>query len=80
MNLQVYACELMEEIIRQLSRLERRKRGLGMLADALEEGMAKCGDGDNTVTMDSQKPGVLKSEPSAAINANDPMMRKMKEV
>jgi hypothetical protein len=71
MNPQVYARGLMKESLKQLSGLERRKRGLGMLADALEKGMAKCGDGDDTVMMDSQKPGVLKSESSAAINANE---------
>jgi hypothetical protein len=61
----------MERDKRQLSGLERRKGELSILAHANEEGMAKCGDGDYTVMMDSQKPGVLKSEPSAAINAND---------
>jgi hypothetical protein len=56
MNPQVYARGLMKESLKQLSGLERRKRGLGMLADAVEEGMAKGGDGDDTVMMDSQKP------------------------
>ena len=41
MNPQVYARGLMKEAMRQLAGLERRKRGLGMLADAIEKGMAK---------------------------------------
>lgn len=44
MNPQLYARGLLKECLRQLSGLERRKRGLCMLADAIEKGMGKGGD------------------------------------
>lgn len=69
MNPQIYARGLIKESMRQLSGLERRKRGLVMLADAIEAGMAKC-DGDDIVT-GSQKPEISKSEPSADTNAKE---------
>ena len=41
MNPQIYVRALMKESIRQLMGLERRKRGLDMLADAIEAGMKR---------------------------------------
>ena len=38
-NPQVYARGLMKEAMRQLAGLERRKRALGMLAEAIERGL-----------------------------------------
>lgn len=47
MNPQLYARELMKESARQLGGLERRKRGLTMLAEAIESGMNKGSNADD---------------------------------
>ena len=52
LNPQCYARGLMVEALRQLSILERRKRALNMLANAIEGGMAKL-DGDVVVDADA---------------------------
>lgn len=54
MNPQIYVRGLMKESIRQLMGLERRKRGLGMLADAIEVGM-KCSESEVEVKAKSNE-------------------------
>ncbi|KAL3801236.1 hypothetical protein HJC23_012636 [Cyclotella cryptica] len=75
-NPQVYARGLMKEAMRQLAGLERRKRALGMLADAIEAGM----DRDGRLTTEEKKLREDGSEMGRAMDGEGGQKRKREGV